>query len=166
MYFLDIKDVYKRQVLNCNSRLVDRYILEDKLQAIESTSPSYLLMSFLDINADLLLEHGSQAMTEWREAIDYFHEEAKSIEGISLMKAGNMDITKINLDMGRLGIDGATLEKLLIQREIYPELHTGDILMLMTGIGNTRKHMEMCIRDRSTFVSRRYVSKIKGVLGI
>ncbi|MGI6765727.1 MAG: aminotransferase class I/II-fold pyridoxal phosphate-dependent enzyme [Lentihominibacter sp.] len=132
-------------VLNCNSRLVDRYILEDKLQAIESTSPSYLLMSFLDINADLLLEHGSQAMTEWREAIDYFHEEAKSIEGISLMKAGNMDITKINLDMGRLGIDGATLEKLLIQREIYPELHTGDILMLMTGIGNTRKHMERTI---------------------
>ncbi len=132
-------------VLNCNSGLVDRYILEDKLQAIESTSPSYLLMSFLDINADLLLEHGRQAMREWREAIDFFHEKAKSIEGLSLMKAGNMDITKINLDMSRLGIDGAKLEKLLIEKGIYPELHTGDILMLMTGIGNTVEHMDRTV---------------------
>ena len=31
-------------VLNLNSNRVDRYTLEDKLQAIQSTSPSYLLM--------------------------------------------------------------------------------------------------------------------------
>lgn len=129
-------------VLNYNSDIVDRYVLEDKLQAIESTSPSYVLMSFLDINADLLIEHGSQAMKEWRDAIDYFYEEAKSIKGLKLMKTGNIDITKINLDMGELGIDGAKLEQLLMGKGIFSELYTGDILMLMTGIGNTREHME------------------------
>lgn len=128
-------------VLNYNSDIVDRYVLEDKIQAIESTSPSYILMSFLDINADLLIDHGAQAMKEWRETIDYFYEEAKSIKGLKLMKAGNMDITKINLDMGVLGIDGAKLEQLLMEKGIYSELYTGDILMLMTGIGNTREHM-------------------------
>lgn len=128
-------------VLNYNSDIVDRYVLEDKLQAVESTSPSYILMSFLDINADLLKDHGAQAMGEWRDAIDHFYEEAASIQGLKLMKAGNMDITKINLDMGELGIDGGRLEQLLMEKGIFSELHTGDILMLMTGIGNTREHM-------------------------
>ena len=129
-------------VLNYNSDIVDRYVLEDKLQAIESTSPSYVLMSFLDINADLLTEHGEEVIGEWRDAIDYFYEEAKSIKGLKLMNAGNMDITKINLDMGELGIDGAKLEHMLMERGIFSELYTGDILMLMTGIGNTKAHME------------------------
>lgn len=129
-------------VLNFNSKLADRYVLEDKLQAIESTSPSYILMSFLDINADLLREHGVQAMEEWRHNIEYFYRRAESIEGLALMKTENMDITKINLDMGALGIDGAELERLLMKEGIFSELHTGCILMLMTGIGNTREHMD------------------------
>lgn len=129
-------------VLNFNSDIVDRYVLEDKMQAIESTSPSYVLMSFLDINADLLMDHGKQAMEEWKSAIDFFYREAENIKGLKLMTIPNMDITKINLDMGALGIDGAELEKLLMKKGIFSELYTGDILMLMTGIGNTREHME------------------------
>lgn len=132
-------------VLNLNSSRVDRYVLEDKLQAIQSTSPSYVLMSFLDINADLLRDHGRQAMREWRESLDHFYDEAQKIKGLQLMKTGSMDITKINLDMGSLGIDGATLEQLLMKRGIFSELYTGDILMLMTGIGNTREHMDRAL---------------------
>lgn len=129
-------------VLNLNSDRVDRYVLEDKLQAIQSTSPSYILMSFLDMNADLLNDHGVQAMKEWKDNIMYFYEEAKSIKGLKIMTADNMDITKINLDMGTFGIDGSKLEQLLMEKSIFSELYTGDILMLMTGIGNTRGHMD------------------------
>ena len=129
-------------VLNLDSSRVDRYVLEDKLQAVQSTSPSYILMSFLDINADLLADHGRQTMGEWRENIDRFRDAARKIEGLKLLTTGNMDTTKINLDMGSLGIDGATLEKMLMERGIFSELHTGNILMLMTGIGNTKEHME------------------------
>ncbi len=129
-------------VLNLQGDLVDRYVLEDKIQAIESTSPSYVLMSFLDINADLLLEHGKKAIGQWRAAVDWFYDNVSSIPGLDIMKAGSMDLTKINLDMSRIGIDGAHLEQLLMQRNIFPELHTGNILMLMTGIGNTLEHMQ------------------------
>ena len=129
-------------VLNLQGNLVDRYALEDRLQAIESSSPSYILMSFLDINADLLADHGREAIGAWRDAVEYFYEGAKNIPGLSLLKAGSMDRTKINLDMSALGIDGAELEKLLIEKNIFTELYTGDILMLMTGIGNTRADME------------------------
>ena len=126
-------------VLNLCSDRVDRYVLEDKLQAIQSTSPSYILMSSLDINAEMLENHGSDLMKEWRDNLDWFYSEATGIKGLNIMKTQLMDYTKINLDMGAYGISGGQLEKLLMEKQIYPELNTGDILMCMTGIGNTRE---------------------------
>jgi arginine/lysine/ornithine decarboxylase len=129
-------------ILNLNSDRVDRYLLEDKLQAIQSTSPSYLLMGSLDINAELLLNHGKVLIEEWKENLEHFYERATKILGLSIMIASNLDRTKINLDMSRVGITGAELEHELNKRDVFPELNTGNILMCMTGIGNTREHME------------------------
>lgn len=129
-------------ILNLNSDRVDRYVLEDKLQMIESTSPSYILMSFLDINAQILENHGEQAMGEWKEALDYFYEELKNIPGLKIMTGDNIDSTKVNLDMSAYGIDGAELEVLLQEYDIFSELYAGNVLMLMTGIGNTKEHFD------------------------
>ncbi len=130
-------------LLNVTSDRVDRYVLEDKLQAIESTSPSYILMTFLDLNADLLENHGPQVMKDWKDNLLYFYEKAQEIPGLDVMIVkDHMDITKINLDMGALGINGAELEELLMGYNIFSELYTGNILMLMTGVGNTRTHMD------------------------
>ena len=136
-------------LLNLNSDRVDRYVLEDKLQMIQSTSPSYLLMSSLDINCDLLFKHKQELMGEWHEALMYFYREAQNIPGLDIIGnpfgAGEkirLDITKINLDMSGAGLNAAELEAELIKRHIYAELTTGNILMCMTGIGNTRSDME------------------------
>ena len=142
-------------VLNLCSHRVDRYVLEDKLQAIQSTSPSYILMGFLDLNADLLLEHGKEAIGEWRENVDWFYREAAGIDGLTLLDAPGLDRTKINLDMSALGLTGAALENLLISEGIYSELNTGNILMLMTGIGNTRADMERTVRALQKIASAR-----------
>jgi len=129
-------------ILNLNSNRVDRYHLEDKLQAIQSTSPSYLLMASLDINAELLEHHGKALMEEWKANLDDFYRRATEIPGLSIMKVPNLDRTKINLDMSRLGLSGAALEISLNEKGIFPELYAGNLLMCMTGIGNTREHMD------------------------
>jgi arginine/lysine/ornithine decarboxylase len=129
-------------ILNLNSDRIDRYLLEDKLQSIQSTSPSYLLMGSLDINAELLINHGKALVGEWKENLDDFYTRATKIPGLSIMIAPNLDRTKINLDMSLLGFSGSDLEQALNQWDIYPELYTGNLLMCMTGIGNTREHME------------------------
>ncbi|MDD4200897.1 MAG: aminotransferase class I/II-fold pyridoxal phosphate-dependent enzyme [Eubacteriales bacterium] len=130
-------------VLNLQGSRVDRYVLEDKLQAVESTSPSYILMSFLDINARILEEHGSDALGEWKENLAYFYAKTKQIKGLHILNLGSqMDHTKINLDMSAYGINGGQLEELLMEYGIFSELYTGNILMLMTGIGNTREHYD------------------------
>ncbi|NLV68977.1 MAG: arginine decarboxylase, partial [Spirochaetes bacterium] len=62
-------------VLNLNSDRVDRYVLEDKLQSIQSTSPSYLLMASLDINAAILEERREEVIGEWNDNLDFFYKE-------------------------------------------------------------------------------------------
>ena len=125
-------------VLNLNSDRVAQYVLEDKLQAIQSTSPSYLLMASLDINADILEAHGDELLTAWQNNIESFYAKAAAVPGLKLMEVpGAMDKTKINIDMSYYGIDGNHLEEILMEKGIYCELVTGNILMCMTGIGNT-----------------------------
>ena len=136
-------------ILNHNTDRVSKYVLEDKLQMIESTSPSYILMSFLDINAEILENYGEDAIGEWRKNLDEFYEELRQIPGLNIMDvaddgetAGVMDRTKVNLDMSAYGLDGAALERELMKYNIFPELYAGNVLMLMTGIGNTKKHFD------------------------
>jgi len=130
-------------VLNINTDRVSPYVIEDKLQCIESTSPSYILMASLDINAGILKNHGHELMKEWAGHLNYFYKEAEKIEGLEFIgKVPGMDWTKINISMSSLGITGDELEKLLFPYNIFIELYTGDLVMCMTGIGNTREHIE------------------------
>lgn len=127
-------------ILNLNSDRIPPYLIEDKLQCIESTSPSYLLMASLGINAAILKSHGSELMQEWSDNLNYFYDEAKKIRDLEFIdKMPDMDWTKINFSFGRLGISGDALETILLEKHnIFIELYTGDLVMCMTGIGNTR----------------------------
>ncbi|WP_027400371.1 aminotransferase class I/II-fold pyridoxal phosphate-dependent enzyme [Anaerovorax odorimutans] len=131
-------------VLHLNSNRVDQYLLEDKLQCIESTSPSYILMASLDISADILEEHGMQLMEEWKDNIENFYNRATQIPGLQIINnLKGLDWTKINLNMSGAGLSGAELEKILIEDYgIYTELVTGDVLMAMSGIGNIKQDYE------------------------
>ncbi|MDO5846648.1 MAG: aminotransferase class I/II-fold pyridoxal phosphate-dependent enzyme, partial [Methanocorpusculum sp.] len=139
-------------VLTYNTDHVDHYTLEDKLQMIQSTSPSYLLMGSLDINADILKDHKEQAMTEWHDALMHFYREAQKIDGLEVIaytlekQTGiRLYITKINLDMSACGLSCGQLEQLLMEKDIFAELTTGNILMCMTGIGNTLEDMDLLL---------------------
>ena len=134
-------------VLHVNSERISLPVLEDQLQKIESTSPSYLLMASLDLNGDIMREHGTSLFTQWQENLDVFYREAEKIPGLRMLQpadlqSGSMDQTKIDLDMSALGLSGARLEQELIKRDIFCELATGNILMCMTGIGNTQADYE------------------------
>ncbi|HWQ78843.1 MAG TPA: aminotransferase class V-fold PLP-dependent enzyme [Anaerovoracaceae bacterium] len=127
--------------LHYNTDLVDHYLLEDKLQCIQSTSPSYILMTSMDIAADILERHRHELMKEWTGNLAEFYDKISGIPGVRTMgKMQGLDWTKINLSLGELGITGAQLDKILLNDyNIYIELFTGDWIMAMTGIGNTKE---------------------------
>ena len=130
-------------VLNLCSDRVDPEIIGDKLQMIESSSPSYVLMTSLDICAELLENHGAQLMGQWRSNLDHFYEQAGKIDGLGVMPGSENSNTGFSFDRTKLNLDlcmpGADAEKLLNERGIFPELYAGNLLMCMTGIGNSRE---------------------------
>ena len=125
-------------LLNVNSDRVDLDLLEDRLQQMESTSPSYILMASLDINASIIQEYGQQLFSEWAEALDIFYREAGHIDGLRhISKIPGLDWTKMNFSFLGKGLMGDEAEQLLMEKGIFIELFTGDLVMCMSGIGTT-----------------------------
>ena len=126
-------------VLNVYGNNVNISSIASKLEIIQSTSPSYLLMNSLDLCADIIDQNGKELFAEWRSAIDDFKRTAIWIKGfLFMMDDSHLDDTKINLDATFLGLNGKELAEELEKRNIYPELYDGPICMCMTGIGNDR----------------------------
>lgn len=136
----------------CTDR-ISRCEYEDKLQMMESTSPSYIMMASLDINADIMEENGEELIELWNTNVEFFLKQAEKIQGLKVMKHPRLDKTKLNLDMSAVGLSGRQLEKELMERGIFVELVTGNILMALTGIGNSKEdYMELleALRDISS----------------
>jgi lysine decarboxylase len=129
-------------VLNYRGGRVEAAALDDGLQSVQSTSPSYLLMASLDANASILERGGPELMRRWQENLAHFYKEAAEIRGLSCFApAPGFDHTKINVRVE--GLSGRELAARLDQEHaILAELHTGDLVMCMTGIGNTRAHID------------------------
>ncbi|MDD4565754.1 MAG: aminotransferase class V-fold PLP-dependent enzyme [Eubacteriales bacterium] len=145
--------------LHYNSELVDPYVLEDKLQCIQSTSPSYVLMTSMEITAKILEQHGQLLMNEWLNNLNTFFDRIKGISGLRTTgKMEGLDWTKINLTMGELGITGSALDNILIDDyNIYTELFTGDWVMALSGIGNTKDDFDR-LADALEDISRKAIA--------
>ena len=115
-------------------------------------------MASLDINADLLEQKGEDLIRQWEENLRFFYEKAARIEGLRVMKHPLLDHTKINLDMSAYGIDGLELEALLMERNIFVELVTGNIVMCMTGIGNKRCDFDRLLSALREIASNRQIA--------
>ncbi|MCQ2554926.1 MAG: aminotransferase class V-fold PLP-dependent enzyme [Clostridia bacterium] len=133
-------------ILNVCSDRVDLRQIEDKLQTVESSSPSYPLMASLDINADILAEHGAELIRAWDENITSFYNRAKKISHIRVLEHPMLDRTKMNIDMSNYGYNGDETEKYLNEQGVFPELVTGNIIMAMSGIGNRDEDYERLLK--------------------
>lgn len=134
-------------VVNIFGDRVDAEEYEQALLMLESTSPSYILMDSLAVNAEIMEEHGSTLAKAWKEDLDCFYSEVVNISGIraltrQMVPGGLFDETKIVLDFSGLGMSGSEAEDALTERGVYPEFCTGTVVMCLTGIGNVRKDYE------------------------
>lgn len=124
-------------ILNVMSDRIDISEIAKYLSYLQSTSPSYLLLSSLAANLNILKSSkGYDLLLNWQNLINDFYAFAKDNE-IELVTHPLLDKTKINIFTRSLNLSAEMLNKELIDDNIIPELYTGDILMLMSGIGNT-----------------------------
>lgn len=133
-------------IANICSERIEPEMFEDRLQMVESSSPSYILMNSLDINAEIMEKHGRELAGSWISDLKWFYERARDIKGLSFVEHPRLDFTKINLDMSACGLDGRALMAELRRDGIYLELATAGITMAMSGIGNIRSDYERLLR--------------------
>lgn len=149
-------------ILNICTGRVNIDAVSEALRMLQTTSPSYLLMTSLDINEKIMRSNGTDIIKSWKEDLDYFYKNAAKISGLTVVQGGGErgtggadeecfplyryregpDVTKINISMAGLGVSGERLEKELRYKGIVSEMIHGDYLLLMSGAGNKRSDYE------------------------
>lgn len=125
-------------VLNIMSDRADVDKIFRMLQLVQSSSPSYLLMLSLAMNLEIIRKDGNKIFENWRKDIEYFYEKARDITGMKLLDTDSLDRTKLTFSFKNRSIKGKEIEEYLIEKGIYIELVTEDIVMGISGIGNKR----------------------------
>ena len=125
-----------------NKELVD--IVESKIKTLQTTSPSYMLMKSLDLNAELMEKYGDDLFESWRMNLDRTYD---ALEEIGVGCFGNLmhDRSKILIDASIFGLSGDELSTELEDKGIITELDSGNFSMCMTGIGNGKGDYERLV---------------------
>ena len=131
-------------LLVCSDR-VDVDTLANNLQILQSSSPSYILMASLDMNARIIEEAGATLFTKWQSDLDYAYGRLRKIQGLELLETELLDRTKLVFGLREIGISGYELDALLRERGVFCELSDSRFVMAMSGIGSKRKDYELLI---------------------
>lgn len=118
------------------------------LKIIESSSPSYLFMSSLELAVDIYEKHGKYLMSELLNEIDNFKLKFKDT---NIRIHNDMDETKIFISLREIGINGYDLDDILRNKyKIQAELCNHYGVLLIATIGNSKddfKRLETALKE-------------------
>ena len=110
-------------MLHVKSKLVDKQLLEEKLHLVQSTSPSYILMTSLDMARHDMAMRGAQMIDTALELARAAREEINRLPGIAcagreiIGNAGiaDLDETRLTISAAEIGIRGFDLKQMLFE---------------------------------------------------
>lgn len=105
------------------------------LRFLESSSPSYVLLTSLELAVDIYDKYGTKLMDDLLSNIEKFKSKFENNENIII--DNNMDKTKIFISLKKLGITGYELDNILREEyKIQVELSNYYGVLLICTIGN------------------------------
>ena len=130
---------------------VNQERLTSILRMIESSSPSYILMSSLELAVDIYETKGKDLMDELLDNIDIFKKNMEKYKNINIYN--DNDRTKIFISSKELGMTGYELDEMLrMNYNVQVELSNYYGILLICTIGNDRgdfKSLEYALADIS-----------------
>ena len=136
-------------MIHIQGERVNQERLTSILRMIESSSPSYMLMSSLELAVDIYETKGKDLMEELLDNIDIFKKNMEKYINIY----NDNDRTKIFISSKELGITGYELDEMLrINYNVQVELSNYYGVLLICTIGNDRedfKSLEYALKDIS-----------------
>lgn len=141
-------------MLHVNSKLVDIDRLEATLHIVQSTSPSYLLMTSLDVARYELAVNGREMISNAVNLSDYAREEINKIDGIICVgedltgAAGvkELDTTRLIISARKLGLTGFKLKAMLFENYgVDLELSDYINVLAIVTFANTKEDIDRLI---------------------
>ena len=140
-------------IMHVQGNLVDKKNLERFLKIVQSSSPSYVMMSSLEIAIDIYDRFGQELMKDLLTNIDNFEKELSQIKGIKVLKGHDSRLlflsistnssTKVFVSLKDLGINGYDLEEMLRYKyNIQVELSNYYGVLLICTIGNEKEDFD------------------------
>lgn len=124
-------------MIHTQGNRVDKNKLKSILKIIESSSPSYLLMSSLEIAVDIYKRYGKNLMEDLLDNIDNFKNKFIGNKNIEFYETN--DATKLFISATKIGLIGYELETILREEyNIQVELSNYYGSLLVCTIGNDK----------------------------
>ena len=125
-----------------NHRLTEAQVQNVKwhLSALQTSSPSYLLMGSIDGMLSLLEDVGNAKMKGLLDAIEVFEENISNLKDIKCIRFEQMDMTKLILAPSvNIDLSGHQLSEILRESyHIQVEYATKELCLLMPSISNAK----------------------------
>lgn len=122
-------------MMHIKGNMVDENRIVTMLRFLESSSPSYVLLTSLELAVDIYDKYGTKLMNDLLGNIEKFKSKFKNNENIII--DNNMDKTKIFISLKNLGITGYELDNILREEyKIQVELSNYYGVLLICTIGN------------------------------
>ena len=142
-------------MIHVKSRLVDRRLLEANLHLVQSTSPSYLLLTSLDTARHYMATDGRRMVDEALELARSARERINRIEGmrcatkeelVGRAAIAGYDETRLTISAAALGIRGFELKKMLFDEyDIDLELADRKNALAIVTFANEREDMDRLV---------------------
>lgn len=138
---------------------IDSNKISSILRIIESSSPSYLLMSSLDLAVDIYETKGKELMEELLMNIESFKDKIKDNKSIDIYN--EHDKTKIFISSKKLGITGYDLDTILRDKyNIQVELANYYGVLLICTIGNDKSDFENMVDALKDIIKKNSSNKM------
>lgn len=122
-------------MMHIKGNKIDVNKIKAMLRFLESSSPSYMFLTSLELAVDIYDKHGKKLMNNLIKNIENFKSKFKNNENIII--DNNMDKTKIFISLKKYGITGYDLDSILREKyKIQVELSNYYGVLLICTIGN------------------------------
>lgn len=135
-------------VLQMHSSLVSEAAVDAALKLVQSTSPSYLLMTSLDLARRELARAGSKQLTQLQQTADHLREQIRKIPGLDcpgkelVGRYGiyALDESRLTIDVSQLSLTGQEFSDQLFSRfGVDLELAEEKVVLAILTAANTTK---------------------------
>jgi len=135
-------------LIHKNGSLVDWNKVKFYLQIFQSSSPSYILMSSIDVCISMLedVEKREEYFSEYESRLKRAREKIKECSNLKLVETEHFDLSKILISGKKVNRTGLELYHILLEKyRLQMEMATGFTVLAMTSIADTEEGLERLV---------------------